>query len=171
METPHPQSLPHSGRGEIDSHDPLRPHSHDPNPAPPSENADFLLVLPDGNERIITPDDLCRLPETAIPDCTIISTGHGTSGPFAFIGVTLADFIRHYWPGAWAQVEVISGDGFGTRLSAEEANAVTARPILLAYAIDRQPLTRAAGLVRLIVPSEIDDALKQVKWIGEVKIL
>lgn len=152
-------------------HDPLRPHSHDPNPAPPSANPDFLLVLPDGNRCVISPDDLRSLPQTTIPNCFIASTGHPATGPFAFTGVKLAHFVGHHWPGDWRQVEVISEDGFGTRLSAEEIRAATLRPILLACAIDSQPLSRAAGLVRLIVPSETSDALKQVKWIGEVKIL
>ena len=152
-------------------HDPLRPHSHDPNPAPPSESPDFVLSLPDGRMQTITPDDLRRLPQTTVPDCHIVSSGHGTSGPFAFTGVTLAAFVAHCWPGAWAEVEVIGGDGFGTRLIAEEANTTTTRPILLVHSIDGQPLTRAAGLVRLIVPSETDDALRQVKWVGEMRIL
>ncbi|MBX3053491.1 MAG: molybdopterin-dependent oxidoreductase [Caldilineaceae bacterium] len=152
-------------------HDPLRPHSHDPNPAPPSESPDFLLLLPDGGQQNITPDDLYGLPPTTLTDCFIVSTGHGTSGPFAFTGVALAGFVARYWPGPWAQAEIISADGFGTRLSAADVAEATARPILLAHTIDGQPLSRAAGLVRLIVPSETDDALKQVKWIGEMRIL
>ena len=152
-------------------HDPLHPHSHDPNPAPPSENADFLLSLPDGTVQTITPDNLRGRPQTTLRDCFIVSTGHGTSGPFAFTGVTLADLVGDYWAAAWEEAEVISADGFGTRLSAAEVDAVTSRPILLACAVAGQPLSRAAGLVRLIVPSETDDALKQVKWIGEVRIL
>lgn len=152
-------------------HDPLRPHSHDPNPAPPSETPDFLLSLPDGSRRSVTPDDVRRLPQTTVTDCYIVSTGHGTSGPFAFTGVTFADFVRHFWAGEWSEAEVISGDGFGTRLTAGEVQATVKRPILLAIAIDGQPLSRAAGLVRLIVPSETDDALKQVKWVGRINIL
>ena len=35
---------------------------------------------------------------------------------------------------------------------------------------DGQPLTRDAGLVRLIVPSETDDALRQVKWISHIEV-
>lgn len=146
-------------------------HSHDPNPAPPSASPDFTLTLPNGSRQIITPDLLRRLPQTTITDCFIVSTGHGTSGPFAFTGLALVDFVRHFWIGEWQQAEVISTDGFGTRLFVEEVNEAADRPILLACAIDSQPLTRAAGLVRLIVPSETDDALKQVKWVGEIRIL
>ena len=141
------------------------------NPVPPSESPNFTLTLPDGSSQTVTPDDLARLPQTTITDCFIVSTGHGTSGPFTFTGVTLAHFVRHYWANEWKQVEVISGDGFGTRLSSGEVNTATVRPMLLAHTIDGQPFTRAAGLVRLIAPSETDDALKQVKWIGEVRIL
>ncbi len=171
MAHPHPQPLPHSGRGETESHDPLRPHSHDPNPAPPGNSPNFILTLPNGRQQTLTPDDLRQLPQTTILGCFIVSTGHGTTGPFAFTGVTLADFVRHYWAGEWQQAEVISADGFGTRLSVGEVSGSTVRPILLAYAIDGQPMERAAGLVRLIVPSETDDALKQVKWVGKVRIL
>ena len=171
MENPHPRPLPHSRGGELHTHDPLRPHSHDPNPAPPSTSPDFILTLPDGSRQSVTPNDLSRLPQTTVPDCYIVSTGHGTSGPFAFTGVTLANFVGRYWVSEWEQVEVVSADGFGTRLLAEEINGRVPRPILLAYAVDGQPMARAAGLVRLIVPSETDDALKQVKWIGSVTIL
>lgn len=171
MENPHPRPLPRFRGGENETHDPLRPHSHDPNPAPPSASPDFVLILPDGSQQCVTPDDLSRLRQTTITDCFIVSTGHGTSGPFAFTGVTLADFVAFFWADKWKQVEVISADGFGTRLLAEEVNARVSRPILLALAIDGQPMARAGGLVRLIVPSETDDALKQVKWIGRVNIL
>jgi hypothetical protein len=40
----------------------------------------------------------------------------------------------------------------------------------LSYAIDGTPLTRAQGLVRLIVPSETDDALRQVKWVQRIEV-
>ena len=42
---------------------------------------------------------------------------------------------------------------------------------VLAYALDGQLLSRAQGLVRLIVPSERDDALRQVKWVREVRVV
>ncbi len=170
MENPPPRPGAQARGGGVRTHDPLRPHSHDPNPAPPSASPDFVLILPDGSQQSVTPDDLSRLRQTTITDCFIVSTGHGTSGPFAFTGVTLADFVHNYWADEWKQAEVISADGFGTRLLAEEVNGIVSRPILLASAIDGQPMARAAGLVRLIVPSETDDALKQVKWIGRVNI-
>ena len=153
------------------THDPLRPHAHDPNPAPPSVDADFGLTLPDGSQRPLTPADLASLPAVTVADCFVVSTGHGTSGPFAFTGPRLVDFVAHFWQDAWDQVEVISGDGFGTRvLRTELDDPGVTRPIILAVKMDDLPLTRAQGLVRLIVPSETDDALRQVKWVGQVNV-
>ena len=152
------------------NHDPLQPHSHDPNPDPPSPEADFTLMLPDGSRRTIAPGDLAGLPQTTVADCFIVSTGHGTSGPFAFTGPRLLDFAEAVWEEEnWTQVEVISGDGFGTRVwRTEMVDPGVTRPIILAVAMDGAPLTRQQGLVRLIVPSETDDALRQVKWVGEI---
>ena len=153
------------------THDPLHPHSHDPNPAPPSADADFVLVLADDRRHAITPAVLAHLPAVTVADCFVVSTGHGTSGPFAFTGPRLVDFVAHFWQNEWEQVEVISGDGFGTRvLRAELADPTVTRPIILAVKMDGAPLTRAQGLVRLIVPSETDDALRQVKWVGQVNV-
>jgi hypothetical protein len=54
---------------------------------------------------------------------------------------------------------------------AKEAQPVSSEPpILLATHIDGRPMTRKEGLVRLIVPSERDDALRQVKWVSVVRI-
>jgi hypothetical protein len=32
-------------------------------------------------------------------------------------------------------------------------------------------MTRKQGLVRLVVPTETDDALRQVKWIAEIRVV
>ena len=151
--------------------DPLAPHAHDPNPLPPSPDADLTVHLPDGAARRVGPSWLRGLTSATVPDCYIISTGHGTTGPFAFTGVRLLDLVELHWSGNWAQVEVISADGFGTRARRAELTAPTTRPILLAHARDGQPLSRADGLVRLIVPGEIDDALRQVKWVASVRVI
>lgn len=153
-------------------HDPLRPHSHDPNPEPPSAQADFTVYWP-GGSALYTPDDLRRLPAVTLADCFIISTGHGTSGPFVFTGVPLLTLIEPLLPdpAAWTEVAILSRDGFGVRLYRHELLALPPhRPALLAYALDGQPLTRPQGLVRLIEPNETDDALRQVKWIAEIRI-
>ena len=153
--------------------DPLSLHRHDPNPDPPSDDPAFVLIGPDGGETTLDVSDLQRLPATTLDHCTIVSTGHGTSGPFAFTGARLADVLATYVdPGqSWSQVEVISGDGFGTRLHRDEVDSPgPSGRIVLAYAIDGAPMTRAQGLVRLIVPAETDDALRQVKWVGRINV-
>jgi DMSO/TMAO reductase YedYZ molybdopterin-dependent catalytic subunit len=151
--------------------DPLYSHSHDPNPNPPSADPTIALTHPKGRHLTITTDDLHTLPQTTIPNCYIISTGHGTSGPFTFGGVTLFEAIQHYVNSNWSHVEVISGDGFGTRVTADElTHPDPHRPILLALTINNRPLTREQGLVRLIVPSERDDALRQVKWVAQINV-
>ena len=152
-------------------HDPLAPHAHEPNPAPPSPDADLTLLLPDGSTVRVGPDRLRLSRAATVGNCYIVSTGHGTTGPFSFTGPPLLDLVRQHWPGGWTQVEVVSADGFGTRMTRAELTAPTTRPILLAHTRDRLPLDRAAGLVRLIVPSETDDALRQVKWVARVRIV
>ncbi|MCB0056447.1 MAG: molybdopterin-dependent oxidoreductase [Caldilineaceae bacterium] len=156
----------------LPAHDPLRPHSHEPNPEPPTAVPDVTLELPNG--RVLTLDlpTLHNLPAVTVENCIIVSTGHGASGPFAFRGVSLLALVQAYWSGAWRQVAVHSADGFGNRvLRAELEQPDPAGPILLAYACDGVPLTRPQGLVRLIVPSERDDALRQVKWVARVVVL
>ena len=102
-------------------HDPLRPHAHDPNPEPPSADSGFVLTRPDGTEAMLSVADLQHLPKTVVSDCYIVSTGHGSSGPFEFSGVTLLELIRNQVSGqAWSEVEVVSADGFGNRVLAKE---------------------------------------------------
>ncbi|MEZ4592821.1 MAG: molybdopterin-dependent oxidoreductase [Chloroflexota bacterium] len=152
--------------------DPLQPHSHEPNPATPGEDPSFVLVGVNGRSRTITVQDLQLLAKTSVGNCTIVSTGHGSSGPFTFSGVTLLDFVNHFCKETWSQLEVISADGFGNRVFAEELHQPDpAGPILLAYEMDGEPLTRKQGLVRMIVASERDDALRQVKWVGEIRVV
>jgi len=147
-------------------------HSHDPNPEPPPGDATIAAHLPSGATEQLSVATLRALQYREIGDCYIVSTGHGTSGPFVFGGVTLADVLAHLLPGVgWQQVDVVSGDGFGTRLTpADLAGAPAGRPPLLAYMLDGAEMTRQAGLVRLVVPAETDDALKQVKWIARLEI-
>ncbi len=157
---------------QMSNHDPLRPHSHDPNLEPPSGGPEFVLVRPGGGEALVGLGDLEALPVVTVPDCYIVSTGHGTSGPFAFTGARLLDLIEvHADDEAWSEVEVISADGFGNRVMAQELyEPDPAGPILLAYVINGEPMTREEGLVRMIVPSENDDALRQVKWVGRINV-
>ena len=148
-------------------------HPHDPNPAPPSDDATITLTLSDGKTHRLTVEALRALPFTAVANCTIVSTGHGTSGPFTFGGVTLHALLSGFLPAgaSWQAVDVVSGDGFGARLQREEVlDDAGGRPVLLAYMLDDAALSREAGLVRLIAPTETDDALKQVKWVAQIVV-
>lgn len=153
-----------------DEHDPLQPHSHDPNPTPPTADATITFYDLNGRHKKITVADLKQYPAISISNCFIVSTGHGTSGPFTFKGTPLGIFVSAQTRGVWDQVELISADGFGNRVWRYELEKEDdRRPIILAYEINGRPLTRQEGLVRLIVPSEKDDALRQVKWVAEIK--
>lgn len=149
----------------------LHAHAHDPNPAPPSADPALDLILPNGQHHRLTVDDLARLPQQQAAGCYILSTGHAATGPFDFTGVKLDDLLAAYGAGTWQRADVVSGDGFGTRLNARElAQGEAARPVLLALTRNGAPLTRDQGLVRLIVPDERDDALRQVKWVAQITV-
>ncbi len=156
------------------TNDPLQPHSHDPNPEPPSADSTITLTFPNGRTQPITIPYLQTLPTHTLNNCYIVSTGHGTSGPFTFSGTALHTLIAAQTADTpnYANIEIISGDGFGTRVTKAELDSQPnlSRPILLAWQINGRPLTRQEGAVRLIVPSETDDALRQVKWIGRINI-
>ncbi|MCE7987963.1 MAG: hypothetical protein DYG89_42910 [Caldilinea sp. CFX5] len=159
----------------FDSQEPawVHGHAHEPNPAPPAAATRFTVQLPDGNVSSWDVAELQQLPTTTVADCYIVSTGHGTSGPFTFAGVRLQDFLAQVLGenADWQQIDVISSDGFGTRLTAADLRQeAKERPSLLAHTLNGQPLTRAQGLIRLIVPTEADDALRQVKWVAQVVI-
>lgn len=151
----------------------LQPHSHDPNPAPPSPDPNLVILLPNGTKQRIQVEHLYKLPAISLEDCYIVSTGHGTTGPFNFIGPTLLSLIQACTQQTdWNVVEVVSGDGFGTRVTAKELNSpADSGPMILAYSINGQPMEREQGLVRLIVPSERDDALRQVKWVDQIRVI
>lgn len=150
----------------------LHGHAHEPNPQPPSPDATLIVQKPDQVEIQVEVADLQKLPLTQVDDCWIVSTGHGTSGPFTFGGARLLDLLDALLDAAetWQYATVISADGFGTRIQAKELRTASLRPIILAYAMNGAALTRAQGLVRLIVPSETDDALRQVKWVGRIEM-
>lgn len=156
-----------------DEPDWLHGHAHEPNPTPPSPDPDLTLYLPNGEAATISPADLERLPLTVVADCRIVSTGHGTSGPFVFGGVRLRDLLAAYVRDnqVWVQVDVIGADGFGTRVHADELRREEERtPLLLALTRDGLPMTRSQGLVRLIAPTEVGDALRQIKWVARIVV-
>lgn len=156
------------------NHDPLHPHSHESNPHPPSQ--DTSIVWSGAGVRTeLTVDELRRLPSTSLMDCYIVSTGHGTSGPFTFSGPPIRAVVESQLGeiacSGW-HLEVISADEFGTRIDAEEIMKQNiARPVILALSLNNRSLTRSEGLVRLIVPSETDDALRQVKWVARISFI
>ena len=148
-------------------------HPHEPNLATPAGDGRFGVRLSTGMALSFTVADLQRLPAVTVADCYIVSTGHGVSGPFRFTGVTVRDFLHAALPAgvAWRHIDIVSADGFGTRLHPDDITQPPAgRPPLLAYTLDDAPLTRAQGLLRLIVPAEVDDALRQVKWVDVIVI-
>ena len=147
----------------------IPPHTHDPNPYPPSENPAFDLILPD-QTFCLTPEDLLGLPQTSVANCYIVSTGHGTSGPFIFDGVQLIGLIERFTQEEWRVVDVISADGFRAQLPGAALRQAADRPAILALSIDGRPLSRQQGLVRLVVPQEKDTALLQVKWVSEIRV-
>lgn len=165
IHSPHPDGA--SGQA-----DPWTPHAHDPNPAPPHDDTTIAVETPTGERLVYGPARLRSLPQSIVTDCYIISTGHGTSGPFTFAGPALATLVRDCRLDPWSSVIAVGGDGFGTRLAADEIGmAGEGGPILLALQRDGEDLTRASGLVRLIVPAEKDDALKQVKWLSALRFV
>ena len=147
----------------------LHGHPHEPNLTPPDGDGSFAVTAA-GSQTTVTVDQLRTLPFTEIGDCFIVSTGHGVSGPFVFGGVLLAAFLTHLLPvgQSWRSVDIVSVDGFGARLTPPDMAAP--RPPLLAFQIDHTAMSRKQGLVRLIVPGEVDDALRQVKWIGQILV-
>jgi len=154
----------------MNTHNQMPPHSHDPNPTPPDDEPGFMLKWAE-QELLLTPDELAVMPLVAVANCYIVSTGHPMSGPFTFRGVPLLALLERYVNIAWEIVDVRSADSFWARLRAAELRAETTRPSLLALELDGQPLSRAQGLVRLIVPGETDDALQQVKWVSEICVM
>lgn len=150
----------------------LHIHAHESNPTTPEGDATLVLSRPDGTEAAITPADLAGLPAHVEADCLIVSTGHPVSGPYTFGGVRLVDLIRVYVDDStsWRHADVISADDYGNRVNRAELETPGARAILLATQIDGQAMTRQQGLVRLIVPDEKDDALRQVKWVARIEV-
>jgi DMSO/TMAO reductase YedYZ molybdopterin-dependent catalytic subunit len=155
----------------------LHGHAHEPNLTPPPGDGSFVVAISRSGgglaEQVWQIADLRRLPHAQLDDCYIVSTGHGTSGPFRFGGALLADLLTAAGSAdlRWRHVDLVSADGFGTRLTPDDLAGAVPRPPLLAYELNGAPLTRARGLVRLVVPTEIDDALRQVKWLTRIELV
>ena len=147
----------------------VTPHSHEPNPVVPQGDATIILIAR-GAARHFALDALRALQYTEIPNCFIASTGHDRTGPFRFGGVTVTDLLAATVPvdAIISHMDFMSADGYGTRLTAPQIGSTP--PPLLAYMVDGAPLQRAQGLVRLVVASEIDAALHQVKWLARIEV-
>lgn len=94
-------------------------------------------------------------------------------GPYKLEGVGLRDLIYQELgeQAKWNEVEVISADEFGNRLYRDELVPADFAPVLLCHRSNNEQLRRIQGLVRLVVPSETDNALRQVKWVREIRVL
>ena len=145
------------------------PHSHHPSPNPLGNDAALTLYV--GLQAIrLTSNDLADLPQSTVNNGYIVSTVHGTSGPFAFEGVQILELANHYTNNTWVYIDIVSGDGFRTRLTRAALATMGERPALLVLKIDGRPLRRDEGLIRLIVPNEKEDALQQVKWVSDIRV-
>ena len=156
----------------LDNHDPLQPHSHDNNPEPPYIDPTLIFLAPNGDKKEISLADLMAdYDQTVIPAYTYM-TDHGMHGPYKLEGVGLLDLInQELGPQAeWGEVEIISADEFGNRLYRDELVPAGFAPVLLCHRSNNEQLRRIQGLVRLVVPSETDNALRQVKWVREIRV-
>ena len=155
----------------IDSATPQWPdsHSHEPNPVVPEGDERVKLVI-GGTGRMLDLADLRAIKYTELSDVAIASSGHPSTGPFRFGGALVSDLLAALMPGATEvdHVDFVSADGYGTRLDGALLRAFPGP--LIAYAIDGAPMRREQGLVRLIVPAEIDAALHQVKWLARIEV-
>lgn len=152
--------------------DPLRPHSHANNATPPDDVTTFELNLLNQETIQIAIDELQTKYPVSVIESYTYQTDHGKHGPYKLEGVSLVDLLEHYLIHdlVWTQVEVLSADGFGNRIYKDELLA-SQEPILLCFKSNDEALTRGHGLVRLVVPFETDNALRQVKWVRTINIL
>lgn len=138
--------------------------SHHNNVTPPDDDETFYLLWDKGELELTLPT-LKTYPKTEYP--YTYKTDHGDHGPYTLLGVALRDLIKELSK-AWNEVEIKSADGFGNCLTKDEVLAEP--PPMLYYLSDGELLSRQNGLVRLVVPSETDNALRQIKWVREVKV-
>ena len=143
--------------------DPLQPHSHNNNELPPNDDPTLTVIRPNNKRTTYTLTTLATLPQSQLTYS--FATDHGIHGPYLLSGVALRDLVGD---AVFSEIEVVSADGFGNRIFAAELGED--RPILLCTHSDGQPLQRKNGLVRLVVPSEIDNALRQIKWVNLIRL-
>lgn len=152
------------------SDDPWEPTQHHNNTLAPTGDDGIKICLPDGRQVTWGLDDLRRLPLTVLP-AHYFSTDHGRHGPYRLEGAALRDVVAALWVGEWSEVLIESADGYGNRVRcAEVGDSAEFAPILLCYASNGQTLTSAQGYMRLVVPSETDNALRQIKWVRRLTL-
>ena len=150
------------------THDPLRPHSHDNNVIIPDDPVTLLLTIGDLTLHEISLEALARYPQSSL--IYRYTTDHGPQGPYTLSGVALEDIIPAGFTESLHEVEAISADGFGNRIDSAEIFDRDKR-ILLCTHSDGEPLSRQHGLIRLVVPSETDNALRQIKWVKTIRLV
>ena len=150
------------------NHDPLQPHSHPNNDRPPNDDTTIRLWLDGDLLKILTLPALATYPQAQLRYS--YTTDHGVHGPYLLGGVALRTLVANDVYQRLREIEVVSADGFGNRIFVAELGEQI-RPILLVTHSDGVPLTRQRGLVRLLVPSETDNALRQIKWVETIRLI
>lgn len=143
-------------------------HSHNNNTRPPSDNNTDIILSTSLTQRLLTIDNLYRYPQTIINYSYV--TDHGIHGPYQLEGVALYDLITSNERQATSHIDVISADGYQNQITIDEVTATMDNPIMLCLTTDGQPLSIAHGLIRLVVPSEKSDALRQIKWVRQIQL-
>ena len=117
----------------MDDHDPSSPTATTPTPPRRRPIRRSRCARP-STEWHLTPDVLRRLPHLNIPECYIVSTGHGTSGRFHVWRRAPAGALQVYaHESDWTQVEVVSATALAPGLAAPT------------WAVNRPPVAAAGN--------------------------
>jgi DMSO/TMAO reductase YedYZ molybdopterin-dependent catalytic subunit len=142
------------------------PKKHHNNTTIPETNSDIYLELATKESKLSLEDLMTKYPQSVIEAYTYV-TNHGVHGPYRLEGVSLLDLIPEMFA-AWSSVEVISADGFANTLSKAELLAAK-EPAMLYYLSDGKSLEPKHGPIRLVVPSETNNAIRQIKWVKRIQ--
>ncbi len=136
---------------------------------PPDDITAITVTLPDGSQQTIDVADLAQMKRSAVSYSFV--TDHGVHGPYRLGGVALSDLLTAVLPAdmEFGRVSVISADDFATTFDKDDLRP-NDTPMLLCDSSDDQQLTRQRGLIRLVVPADHDDALRQIKWVRTIAI-
>lgn len=142
------------------------PKKHHNNTTIPETNSEIFLEFADGESTLSLEELKNKYPQSVIEAYTYV-TNHGVYGPYRLEGVSLLDLIPETFSN-WSEVEVISADNFANTLSKAELIAAK-EPAMLYYLSDGKSLDSKHGPIRLVVPSETDNAIRQIKWVKQIK--